>query len=209
MKLFLASRASNSNTLAKLESIVGSFKNKKIAYIPTASNGENDWGYWKIKGDGTWKIVNTLGAKVKAVELENYRNDSVMKELENQDIIWFAGGAAGYLMYWVIRTGLDKRLPEILKRSVYVGSSAGSMVTGPNLEICDWYIGENERGASNIPSLKLVDFDIYPHYEESLYAKIKENYKGDKLYLLKDGEEIIVENDKVTVNGEERIILNT
>lgn len=42
-----------------------------------------------------------------------------------------------------------------------------------------------------------------------LYEKIKENYKGDKLYLLKNGEEIIVEDDKITVVGEERIISST
>jgi hypothetical protein len=36
--------------------------------------------------------------------------------------------------------------------------------------------------------------------------EIKKNYKGNALYLLKNGEEIIVEDDKVTVIGEERII---
>jgi len=54
----------------------------------------------------------------------------------------------------------------------------------------------------------LVDFDIFPHFQDELLPKIKEKYKGDKLYLLKDGEEIIVEDGKVTVIGEERIITN-
>jgi hypothetical protein len=82
------------------------------------------------------------------------------------------------------------------------------MITGPDLNVCEWYIGESERGAKYIPSLKLVDFDIYPHYDESLLSKIKENYKGKKLYLLKNGEEIIVEDGKIEVVGEERIIQN-
>ena len=40
------------------------------------------------------------------------------------------------------------------------------------------------------------------------FDKIKQKYCGKKLYLLKDGEEIIVEDNKVTLIGEERIITN-
>jgi len=207
MKLFLASRASNPKTLEELSKVIGGFKDKKIAYIPTASNGENDWGYWKVKEDGTWKLINTLGAKVKAVELENYKNDSVIKELENQDIIWFSGGMPGYLMYWIRRCKLDLHIKEVLnKGALYVGSSAGSMVAGKTLDVSTWGFVDSERGAEEIKPMNLVDFDIYPHFEDQLLPKIKENYKGKKLYLLKDGEEIIVEDGKVTIIGEERVV---
>lgn len=69
-----------------------------------------------------------------------------------------------------------------------------------------WYLGEGEPGASVIPGLGLVDFEIYPHYEESMYTEIKKHYKGNKLYLLKNGEEIVVEGGKVEIWGEERIL---
>ena len=92
------------------------------------------------------------------------------------------------------------------KGALYVGSSAGSMVTGKSLEISEWYPADQESGAHFIPRLGLVDFDIYPHYEDSQLEEIKRLYKGKKLYLLKNGEEIIVEDDKITVIGEERII---
>ena len=110
-------------------------------------------------------------------------------------------------MYWLRRTRLDKHLKEVLGQgTLYVGSSAGSMITAKDLNITEWYSGENEYGASVIPGLGLVDFDIYPHYEDSLYEQVKEKYMGKKLYLLKNGEEIIVEDGKVRVIGEERII---
>lgn len=215
MKLFLASRASNPLTVNKLKEVLGGFEDKKIAYIPTASNGENDWEAWKHKEDGTWKLINTFGAKVKPVVLENFRNESVIKELSGQDVIWFAGGMAGYLMYWIRRCKIDLHIKNLLKDgSLYFGTSAGAMVAGQSLQISNWEDIDGERGAEAIEPMKLVDFDIFPHYEDRYFEKIKRRYKGPKIYLLKDGEEIIVEdasstgNAKITVIGEERVIKN-
>ena len=207
MKLFLASSAGEPDTIEKLREMLGGFENKKIAYIPTASNGDSDWEYWKVKEDGTWKLVNTLKAIVKPVVLENYRDESVIKELEGQDVLWFAGGMAGYLMYWARRCKLDIHIKSLLdKGALYVGSSAGSMVAGQSLQICGWDFVDRERGAEGIEPMKLVDFDIYPHFKDELLPKIKEKYSGRKIYLLKDGEEIIIDGDTLRVIGEERVI---
>ncbi len=204
MKLFLASEAKNPATVEKLTQYVGGFKGKSIAYIPTAANGEQGWGEWKE--GGSWKSVQTLGADLTLVQLEDYHSSNVIDVLQNKDIIWFAGGFCGYLMYWIRRTKLDIHLKELLKKSLYVGSSAGSMITAPTLDIAEWYAGAGETGASAIPGLGLVNFDFYPHYDESILDYIKQNYKGKKMYLLKNGEEIIVEDDNIRVNGEKRIL---
>jgi peptidase E len=81
------------------------------------------------------------------------------------------------------------------------------MVTSRHLGTTEWYLGEGEPGASAIPGLGLVDFEIYPHYDESMYDEIKKRYMGRKLYLLKNGEEVLVEGEKVKVLGEELEIL--
>jgi peptidase E len=207
MKLFLASRIHNPNTIEKLEQCVGGFKGKKIVYIPTASNGENKWGYWKVKTDGAWKLVNTFGADVKPILLEDYGNDTVIEELEGKDIIWFAGGMPGYLMYWIRRCKINLHIKRILQTgTLFLGASAGAMVAGKTLQAATFGFVDGERGADNIKPMELVDFDIFPHYDEKFLSKIKKNYNGGKLYLLKDGEEIIVEDGKITVIGEERII---
>lgn len=206
MKLFLASEAKHQDTLLKLDEYIGGIKNKKIAYIPTAANGDG-WGSWN--DGGTWSTLRRMKTDVTVVELEKYRDESIINKLQEKDLIWMAGGECGYLMYWIRRTQLDIYLKEILnKDTVYVGSSAGSMICGQSLDAAEWYFTDNEHGASVFPTLKLVDFDIYPHFEDELYDQIKENYKGKKLYLLKNGEEIIVEDDKVTIIGTERVIQN-
>lgn len=209
MRLFLASRFTNPKTVKKFGEYIGGYKGKKIAYIPTAANGEDGWENWKEKVDGSWKFINTLEAKVHPIVLEEYRNDSVVKELMKNDIVWFAGGMPGYLMYWIKRCSIDIHIKEILDSGViYFGTSAGAMVAGKTLDVSSWGFVDNERGAKEIKPMNLVDFDIYPHYDEGLLSDISKNYKGKKLYLLKDGEEIIVENGKIQVIGEERIIIN-
>jgi len=209
MKLFLASEAKNPKSLKKLEEYIGGFKNKTITYIPTAANGEG-WESWKQ--GGSWNLIQTLGAKINLVLLEEHRNSSVVNLIKGKDIIWFAGGSAGYLLYWLRRCELADHLKEILAEgTIYVGSSAGSMITYKNINLVSWYIGENEPGAEVIPGLNLVDFEIYPHYEDKLFTEIKTRYlksKGKKLYLLKNDEVIIVEDGNIKIIGEERLLIN-
>lgn len=205
MKLFLASSIKHETSISSLDKFVSGLKNKKVAYVVTAGNGEG-WGSWKGE---TFDIVKSHVGELKIIQLEDYWNKNVIDDLHDIDILWFVGGYAGYLMYWLRRTKLDKEIKNILNRDVvYVGSSAGSWIASNNLEVPEIFIDEEEVGASIIPGLGLVDFDIYPHYDEKDYQQIKTLYKGKKLYLLKNGEQIIVDGGKIIVDGVERIIVN-
>lgn len=206
MKLFLASEAKHPDTISKLDEFVGGLKGKRVAYIPTAANGQG-WESWK--NGGSWKVVNNVGFKLELIQLEDVQDvDALAEKMSSNDIVWFAGGMLGYLSYWARRVCLDKRIESILSNVVYVGSSAGSMLLCNDSEMVTWDFVDKEYGAETIKPLGILDFDIYPHYEDHLYDQIKTLYKGKKLYLLKNGEEIIVEDDKITVVGEERIIIN-
>lgn len=206
MKLFLASELKHPTTMQHFETYVNGFENKKIAYIPTAANAEEGFESWKL--GGTWQLLQTLEATVTVVQLEDYRSPDVIEQLKNKDIIWVGGGFCGYLMYWMRLTMLDQSLPHILQDEniIYAGSSAGSMITAKNLDIAEWYLGDGERGASVIPGLGWVDFDIFPHYEDSMLDEIKKLNKSEKLYLLKNGEHIVAQENNIQVYGEERII---
>lgn len=206
MKLFLASEAKHPASIGKMNQFVGGFHNKKIAYIVTAGNGEG-WGSWK--DSKTIKTVEKLGAKIKIIQLEDYWNIDIIPTLEKFDIIWFVGGYAGYLMYWIKRINLENNIRKLLNKNIfYIGSSAGSMVASKSLDVAEWYIDEPERGAGIFSGMDLVDFDIYPHYDEKDLEKIKNLYTGKKMYLLKNGEQIIVDGDKIIVDGETRLIEN-
>ncbi len=213
MKLFLASEAKHPLSIKKLKNFVGKDLRKLNAvYIPTAANGEY-YGAWK--GGESHKVAARLFPKLKVVELEDGWYKNVHNEITGADIIWMAGGMTGYLLYWIRRTKLDKELPKILKSgTVYVGSSAGSMICAKTQNCAEWFIGEEEPGASIFPGLGLIDFEIFPHFEEKNLPKIKQLWKktnkerGKELYLLKNGEVITRTGDDIKVLGKERVVLS-
>ena len=207
MKLFLASDMKHPDSLGKLKGFIGPFEGKKVLYIPTAANGEICYGGWKMGESIT--LVQTLGFNLEIVELENYRLVNLKEKFETADIIWMAGGMSGYLLYWLRRTKCDAFLKDALENgTVYVGSSAGSTVMSKTICTSEWEICDKEYGASIIPGLGYVDFEIYPHFEDSKYDEIMKLWKKGKLYLLKNGEVITVDGEKIEVLGEERVIDN-
>jgi peptidase E len=206
-KLFLASEAKHLESMKKLEKFVDGFAGKKIVYIPTAVNGERPRYDWR-EGESA-KLVKTLGADVTFLELENESDTDIEKIVKSAEIIWVAGGMGGYLMYWLRRTGLDKLIPKLVEKgTIYVGSSVGAGVCANNLNVWEWFIGDPEPGADLMPGMGMVNFEIYPHYEDGLLPVIKKHWKNGDLYLLKNGEAITVVDDKIQVLGEKRILRN-
>lgn len=204
MKLFLASEAKHPESLIKLEKFVDRpLKELRIAYIPTAPNGE---GYGRWKNGGSFAAAVATGADLEVVELEDMSYKDVISPLRKVDLIWMAGGIVGYLLYWIKRVELDKALPEILENTIYLGSSAGSMICSKNQFAIQNFIGEEECAASLLPGLGLIDFEIYPHYEEKNLAEIKKCWHYGELRLLKNGEVITCVDGKIETLGEERII---
>lgn len=57
-----------------------------------------------------------------------------------------------------------------------------------------------------IPGLGFIDFEIYPHFTETLLKPIEHLWKEGKLYLLKDGEALSVHNGTITVLGTIRVL---
>jgi dipeptidase E len=205
MKLFLASEAKHPNNKEILNEFVGGFKGKTIAYIPTASNGYY-FGSWK--SGGSIQYVQQLEAKVEIIELENSHYSDIKNPLKQADIIWMAGGMSGFLLYWLRRTECDKLLPDLLEYgAIYIGSSAGSMICSKSQQVNEIYIDEKEPGASIIPGLGIIDFEIYPHYKIEDYQEIAKSWDSGKLCLLQDGEAVLVNKDEVTVFGEEKWII--
>lgn len=208
-RLFLASEAKHPESIKKLEEFVGPLKNKKIAYIPTAANGEEPYGSWK-KGS-TFNLVKKMEAKLTPVVLEDYKEDKdnkrILKALKGKDIILFAGGMCGYLMYWVRRFELEKHINEILESgTIYVGSSAGSMVCAKTLDTAVHYLDFPEKGAGVIPGFGLIDFHFYPHYEDEMLPRFKKVWKKGDLYLVKNGEAVAITGKRIETLGDKRIL---
>ena len=135
MKLLLTSGGITNKSIANaLFDLVGKKpEDTSLVFIPTASNVE--------KGDKDWFIndlVNLKNLNLKEIDIADI--SAIDKKLwlprmEDADVLFFEGGNSYHLMEWLNKSGLAQILPELLKTKVYVGLSAGSMVTGKDLAL--------------------------------------------------------------------------
>jgi dipeptidase E len=85
--------------------------------------------------------------------------------LERSDVLFVGGGNTYLLTQRLSKSGLlDRMRNRVRDGAIYVGSSAGANIAGPNiLTTNDW----NIVGHTSFSSLGLVPFNINPHYAES------------------------------------------
>ncbi|MEK9130033.1 MAG: Type 1 glutamine amidotransferase-like domain-containing protein, partial [Patescibacteria group bacterium] len=135
MKLLLTSTGITNKSIANaLFNLIGKkFEDTTLVFIPTAANG--------VTGDKKWLIDSLLNLKklnFKSIEITDI--SAIDRKIWEQsfkraDILYFEGGDTYHLMEWINKSGLVKILPELLKNKVYVGASAGSMVTNKDLAL--------------------------------------------------------------------------
>ncbi len=121
-------------------------------------------------------------------------------------------------MRWLNKSGLAKLLPELLKDKVYVGVSAGSMVTNPNLalKLSQVVYEEDMLETEELEGLNFVDFYFLPHLNSEWFKKMrKENIeKAGKeiikpIYALDDNSALKIIDNKIEVISEgEWLIFN-
>lgn len=201
MKLYLCSSVITDNLVKDFEKFLGrSDETLKVIFVTTAGNPVEDKSWIQEDLDSLKKFTNW---NVEKVDIEKIRGKELRSKLENSEILWMNGGYPGYLMKKIESSGLKEYLFELLEKGlVYIGSSAGSMIMGNSLDVAEWYIGEEEIGASKIKPFSLLDFEIYPHYEDSLLGEIKKKTKKYHKYcLLKNGQAIAYKEEGYKIHG--------
>jgi dipeptidase E len=210
MKLLLTSGGLTNKSIEKaLFELVGKKPEEtSLCFIPTASNVE--------MGDKDWFIndlININKQNFKSVHITDISavsEDVWRPQMEKADILFFEGGNTYHLMRWINKSGLAKILPELLEDKVYVGLSAGSMVTGPDLALrLSQIIYGEDMEEKNMNGLGLVDFYILPHLNSPYFpARMEENARkvageiSRKIYFLDDQSALKVVDGKVEVVSE-------
>ena len=211
MKLLLTSSGLTNNSIAKaLFELVGKKpEDTTVVFIPTASNIE--------QGDKDWLITDLINLKkqnFKAIEITDISAvaEKIWKpSLERADVLFFEGGNTYHLMRWLNKLGLSKLLPELLKNKVYVGVSAGSMVTNPDLalKLSQILYEEDRLETEELKGLNLVDFYFLPHLNSEWFKKMRrENIEQvgksikRKIYALDDNSALKIINGKIEIVSE-------
>ena len=195
MKLLLTSGGITNTSIANaLFNLVGKKpENTKVVFIPTASNIE--------VGDKNWFINDLVNLQKLNFEEIDIADISAVKEkmwrpkFEKADILFFEGGNTYHLMEWINKSGLINILPELLKTKVYVGVSAGSIVTNKDLalKISQIVYEEDLDKTKNMPALNFVNFYFLPHLNSPDFKKLRKDFIKDtvqgiteKIYVLDD-----------------------
>lgn len=211
MKLLLTSNGISNPSIAKaLFELVGKNpEDTSLVFIPTAATietGDKDWFINDLNNLYKLGLKSISIADISAVPENIWR-----PQIEEADVIFFEGGNDYYLMEWVNKSGLIHLLPEFLKTKVYVGVSAGSMITNPDLDIKISQIiyDENLEKENTIPGLDYVDFYVLPHLNNKHFYKVREeNIKkiaenlNKKVYALDDNSALKIIDGKVEVISE-------
>jgi dipeptidase E len=200
-------------------------------FIPTSYHGATGDMTWLVDGmynahQMGWKEFVMLDLAVKG----EWGRQLWWPLIEKADVIHMGGGNAGYLSYWLEKTGMFDALPELLKTKVYVGVSAGSMVLTAGLQSTT--IGQLHEApadyelplsVSQLPdgqtirkSLGLTDFLFRPHwhkpdprYDNLTEEAVRKAYAVLKkpIYLVDDDTGIKIEDGKLEVISEGQWLL--
>jgi dipeptidase E len=205
MKLLMTSAGITNKSLARaLRALAG--RNIRIAFIPTAANLEDDEKDWLIKN---YNECEKLGP-TDIVDISAMPKKVWLQRLEAANVIVVGGGWTSYLVKWMVRSGLKKELPRLLRKRVYVGISAGSIALCKKLSTVPEYLyGDEVNNAP--PGLGYVNFNFRPHLNSPYFPKVRDKnlkkvakkIKGD-LYALDDDSAIVWVNGKIKVVSEGR-----
>ena len=197
-KLFLASSFKDvANIFADFEK---DLKGKTVTFIPTASKVEKVVFYV----NSGKKALQKLGLIIDELDISTAPNDEINSKLRNNDFIYITGGNTFFLLQELKKTGADKIIiDEINKGKLYIGESAGAIVTSANVEYAKKM--DDVKKAPNLTEfsgLNLVDFYVIPHYTnfpfEKTVEKIIEDYSS-KLNLspISNKDAILVVDNKI------------
>jgi dipeptidase E len=182
MKLLLTSAGIKNTSIhnALLDLLGKPIAEASALCIPTAM-----YGHPHVKPTFTWQFISGREPRTPMVELgwksigvlELTALPSIDKErwvrwVQETDVLLVSGGDALYLCHWMRQSGLADLLPS-LRKTVWVGLSAGSMVMTPR--IGEAFVGWKSPTGSD-STLGIVDFSIFPHLD---HPDLPENTMAD------------------------------
>lgn len=200
MKLILASDISF--LLKYGYDLTGISKDKmKIGYITTASKLSRSPFLEKVKN-----TIRENGYFFEELDIEEKSKDELRQFFQDKNVIHIEGGNTFYLLKAIRESGFDEILKELINEGkVYIGTSAGSYIMCPTIEVASWNPdGKDRFNVTDFTALNYVPFVLKVHYKGELESLVKEKMKTLKypLRILRDGQGILVDNDKYTFIGD-------
>lgn len=212
MKLILGSQGFTTDEIAEaVQSLVGkSLENVNIAIINEAyvAKPETSSKRWLIKELS--RIEKYVGGIIDFVNLRAYDKEEVRKRLQNADMMYIVGGKNLILPDLFKETGFDEILREFAEEKVVMGTSAGSIVLGKQIESDAYWVARDGVTNAQIKNktLGFVNFNIIPHYKRKDQEKWEKDFLNETLkdnpfpvYAITDEQAVIYQNGSISFVG--------
>lgn len=120
--------------------------------------------------------LRNLGCQVDRYSMTGQDLSDIEAKIDAYDIIYMCGGDPAYLLEQLHATGALTLIKEkTMAGKPYIGTSAGSIVAGPQLP--DYFLEEG-REVKHPECMGLVNFTLVPHWGDEYF---KERYIGQRL----------------------------
>ena len=179
----------------KLPEIIPDIADKHILCIPSAAYAEDSYEEWLPLEQ---RDVKQLCKTYSEFDLKNKSEQELRHAIEGMDIIYCTGGNTFCLLEYMRATNFKSVLNDFFgSGGIYIGSSAGSIVMGPDIGFAAPVDDASRATLSDYKSLGFVDFYIMPHSDQ---PKFFETLKADLTALESSGKKVVYLKDDEIIN---------
>lgn len=173
----------------------------RLAFITTASEVEKGDKGW-LRKDKTALV--DAGFTLLDYTLTGKTAQQLREDLDDVDIVYVEGGNQFYLLQQIQQSGFAPIVRALIRKGVvYIGSSAGSQVAGPDLY--PTYRPDHVKKAPLLDGYKglgLVDFVVFPHWGSDDFRDLYLKHRMAHAYTTKHKIILLTDSQYVRVEGE-------
>lgn len=178
----------------------------KIGHIITASEGDGiDSQLFIAK---VTKTIRENGYFINDFDIKGKTKEEIKDFFKDKNVVHIEGGNTFYLLKAVKETGFADILKVLLNEGmVYVGTSAGSYIMCPTIEVSEWSNDAtvNRFGITDFSALNYVPFVLKVHYKDKYEEMVRKGIETLKypIHILKDGQGMVCEDGYCKFIGDE------
>ena len=179
-----------------------------IGYIPSSADPQRK--YYEEQRAYYTRLGMTLSTYF---ELDKVYDPSRLEVLLDCDAIHLTGGNTYYFLHWLRKRNMLSPLRQYVARGgVLIGVSAGAIMMTPDITTAALCGDEPFEDDTDLAALHLVDFAFVPHFGDTAFGLEElQAYSRDcqmDIYACRDGDGIIVKDDRVKCIGDVTAIVN-
>lgn len=168
---------------------------------------------WVIRELGC--LEKYIGGRIDFIDFKRLSKEEISKRIEQADLIYFMGGKQNVLARIIREYDLKDIIDDMLETKVVMGTSAGAMLWGKQIESEVYYQERYNKKYQDIvyKDYEIVNFNIIPHYLRKGREKWNEEFfnrtlKNEKfpIYAINDNQMISYVNGRINFIGGEPVV---